>query len=119
MVDAIAVGEPEIDSESPYRAVEKHAAVVGDPGHPIGHEILERQADLARKHHVGELELAELHADPAAEDVGVAKPRILQQRLAVATFLGENDVEVVGDVLAQWSAGQYLDQIGRLEVRRC
>src|SRR5574337_1316144 len=116
VLDAVAVRNAEIDAEGSDLAVEQHTAVVGDPGHAIDHEVLERQAYLARKHRVGERELAQHHADAAAQDVGVAEPGILDHDLAVAALLGHDGVEVVGDVLAQRSAGQQLDQIRRLEV---
>src|SRR5574337_519829 len=105
VLDAVAVRNAEIDAEGSDLAVEQHTAVVGDPGHAIDHEVLERQAYLARKHRVGERELAQHHADAAAQDVGVAEPGILDHDLAVAALLGHDGVEVVGDVLAQRSAG--------------
>ncbi len=99
--DAVAVDESDGKTDPAHVAIEQHATIVGHPGHPVHHVVLERQPNLARKHEIGELELTELHADARPEQVRVPEPGILDERLSVGALLGEDGVEVVRDRLAQ------------------
>jgi len=95
---------------------EKDAAIVGDPGEAVSHEVLESHSDLTGEHQVGELELAELQTDAGVEQVVVAEPGVLDDDLRVGALFREDHVEVVADVVRQRRAGQQLQEVGRLEV---
>ena len=63
LLDAVAIHESQRHVERSKPSAEQHAAIVGNAGKPVGHEVLEGHADLAREHQVGNLELAKLQAD--------------------------------------------------------
>ena len=117
LLDAVAVHEPQRYVEGPEAAAEQHAPVVGDAGEAVGHEVLEGQANLARKHQVGYLELAEHQPDAAVEQVVVTEPGVLDDNLRVRSLLREDHVEVVADVVAERRTREQLQQVRRLEVQ--
>ncbi len=79
-------------------AAEGDAAFIGDAGQAVGDEVLEGEAGLTRKHEIGDLELAEHHADAGVEQVVVAEPGVLDDKFTIAAFLSHDAVEVVTDV---------------------
>src|SRR5690606_33353600 len=62
------------------------------------------------------LKLTEHHPDARAEEITVAKPRVLDDHFTVSAFLGKNAIEVIRKIFREWRARKQLDQIRRLEV---
>ena len=114
---AVAVDQTQRYVERAESPAEEHAAVIGNACEPIGHEILEGQADLAGEHQVRHLELSELQPYTTVEQVVITEPRILDNNLRVRALLREDHVEVITDVVAERRTGQQLEEIGRLEVQ--
>gem|GEM_PF-5477142 len=114
--NAITVHRPECQAHRPEAAIEDHAAVVGEAGHAVSHEVLEGQARLAREHQVIHLELAEHGPDLAAEGIVMPEPGVFNQGFAIRALLGEDAVEVIGDVVRKRCAGEQFDEIRCLEI---
>src|SRR5690606_20719365 len=116
-LDPITVDEADSHVKWPDTAVEKQSSIVRHTRRAVSIEVLKGKPDFAREHQVGHLKLPKLHTDAATEQIVVPKPRILDERLAVATLLSKDAVEVERDVVRQRRTRDQLDEVGRLEVK--
>ncbi len=116
VVDAVPVGRAQHHVYRAEVAAKSRAAFIGDPGHVVDQKILCGEARLARKHQIAYLELAELHADAAAEHIVMADPCVFEKGSSVIALFGQDAVKVIGDVVRQRRRRQQFDQVGRLKI---